>query len=178
MNACRNVCGLIFLFSPARRATRRTIRPALCRSIRCPSGRRKIGPSRRSLMARSIARAVHGAWDGDQLAALTQHGQGAVPAFETEIVEVGAECFGDPQPVDRQQADQRVLGGGAEPGRDQQRAELVAVQPYNVRFIIEPGSADVRGRGVLEQVAGQKGRQRGTLAVAQQRREPTPDSRR
>jgi hypothetical protein len=65
-----------------------------------------------------------------------------------------------------------------EPGRDQQRAELVAVQPCNVRFIIEPGSADVRGRGVLEQVAGQKGRRRDTLAVAQQRREPTPDSRR
>jgi hypothetical protein len=28
MNACRSVCGLIVLSSPARRATRRTIRPA------------------------------------------------------------------------------------------------------------------------------------------------------
>jgi len=35
-----------------------------------------------------------GAWgerDGDQLAALTQHGQGAVPALETEIVDVRAQ---------------------------------------------------------------------------------------
>ena len=40
---------------------------------------------------------------GDQLAALTEHGQGAVAMFETEIVDVGAERFGDAQPVDRQQ---------------------------------------------------------------------------
>ena len=104
MNACRNVCGPIFLSIPARRATRRTIRPALCRSIRCPSGRRKIGPSRRSPMA-EVDRpgGARGERDGDDLAALAQHGQGAVPAFETELVDVGAERFGDPQPVDRQQ---------------------------------------------------------------------------
>ena len=73
-------------------------------------------------------------------------------AFETEIVDVRAERFGDPQPVDRQQADQRVLGGGAEPGRDQQRTDLVTVQPDHVRLVIQPGSAHVRGRGMLEQV--------------------------
>lgn len=47
-----------------------------------------------------------GAWcerDYDDLAALAQHGQGAVPAFESELVDVRTERFGDPQPVDRQQ---------------------------------------------------------------------------
>jgi hypothetical protein len=38
-----------------------TIRPAPCRSSRRPSGARKIGPSARSPVARSIARAVRGA---------------------------------------------------------------------------------------------------------------------
>ncbi len=33
------------------------------------------------------------------------------------------------RPLSAQQRDQRVLGGQAEPGRDEQRAELVAVQP-------------------------------------------------
>src|SRR5262249_58633227 len=61
MNACRRVCGLIFLSRPARRATRRTIRLAQWRSMRWPSGRRKIGPSTRSPIARSRLRAVRGA---------------------------------------------------------------------------------------------------------------------
>jgi hypothetical protein len=44
-----------------------------------------------------------------------------------------------------------VLGGRAEPGGDQERAELVAVQGGRVRLIIQPRAADVRGRGVLEE---------------------------
>jgi hypothetical protein len=46
---------------PARRAIRRTIRPAACRSIRAPSVPMKIGPPQRSPTARSTARAVRGA---------------------------------------------------------------------------------------------------------------------
>jgi hypothetical protein len=42
-------------------ATLRTIRPAPCRSSRRPSPVRKMGPSQRSPVARSIARAVRGA---------------------------------------------------------------------------------------------------------------------
>jgi hypothetical protein len=61
MNACRRVCGPTGLVMPARRAIRRTIRPAPCRSSRRPSAVRKIGPSQRSPTARSIARAVRGA---------------------------------------------------------------------------------------------------------------------
>jgi len=44
-----------------------------------------------------------------------------------------------------------VLGRRTEPGGDQDGAELVAVQPDGVRLVIEPGSADVRRRGVLEE---------------------------
>jgi hypothetical protein len=90
--------------------------------------------------------------DGDDLAALTQHGQGAVTAFQAELVDVAAEGFGDPQAVDRQQTDQRVLGGGAQSGRDQQRADLVAVQPDRVRLVIQSWPAHMRGRRVLEPV--------------------------
>jgi hypothetical protein len=60
-NAGRSVCGLTRLLIPARPATRRTIRAAPRRSSRRPSVARKIGPSLRSPMARSIARAVRGA---------------------------------------------------------------------------------------------------------------------
>jgi hypothetical protein len=61
MNACRKVCGPTGLAIPARRVSRRTTRPAPCRSSRPPSADRKIGPSTRSPMARSITRAVRGA---------------------------------------------------------------------------------------------------------------------
>ena len=61
MNACRSVWGVMALVIPARRAVLRTIRPAPWRSSRRPSAARKTGPSVRSLIARSIARAVRGA---------------------------------------------------------------------------------------------------------------------
>ena len=59
-------------------------------------------------------------------------------AFESERVDVGAEGFGDPQPVDREQRDERVLGRGAEAGGDQQRADLVTVEPDRMRFVVKP----------------------------------------
>src|SRR6266536_747869 len=61
MNPCVSVCGPMGLAIPARRAIRWTIRAAPCRSSRRPSGASKTGPSLRSPMARSIARAVRGA---------------------------------------------------------------------------------------------------------------------
>jgi hypothetical protein len=54
-------CGPTGLAIPARRATWRTIRAAPWRSSRRPPGARKTGPSQRSPIARSIARAVRGA---------------------------------------------------------------------------------------------------------------------
>jgi hypothetical protein len=61
MNACRGVCGPAGLVIRARRAARRTIRAAPCRSSRRPSPAGKAGPSLRSPAARPIARAVRGA---------------------------------------------------------------------------------------------------------------------
>ncbi len=72
---------------------------------------------------------ARGERDGDDLAALASDHQGAVPALDAQGLDAGAGGFGDTQPVERQQGDQRMLGGYAEPSGDQQRAELVAVQP-------------------------------------------------
>jgi hypothetical protein len=71
-----------------------------------------------------------GAWrerDGDDLAALAGDGQRPVPALQSQVLDVGAGGFGDPQPVQREQGDQRMLCRRPEPGGDQQGAELVAV---------------------------------------------------
>jgi hypothetical protein len=61
MNACLSVWGVTGLPIPARRAVLRTIRPAACRSSRRSSLVTNTGPSVRSPMTRSIARAVRGA---------------------------------------------------------------------------------------------------------------------
>ena len=40
----------------------------------------------------------------------------------------------------------------AEPGRYQERAELVAVQGGGVRLVVHPRTADVGGRGMLQEL--------------------------
>jgi hypothetical protein len=65
--------------------------------------------------------------DGGDLAALAGDGQGPVPTFRAQLLDVGAGGFGYPQPVQGQQGDQRVLEWRAEPGRNEHGAELVAV---------------------------------------------------
>jgi hypothetical protein len=96
-------------------------------------------------MARSIARAVRGERDRDDLAPLAGDDQGPVPALDAQSLDVGAGGLGHPQPVEGQQRDQGMLGRGAEPGRDEERAELVAVQPGGMGLIVQVGSADVCG---------------------------------
>ena len=66
--------------------------------------------------------------DGHDLAAFARDHQGSVPALDAKGFYVRAGGFGDAQPVEGQQGDQRVLGGRPEPRGDQQRAEFVAVQ--------------------------------------------------
>jgi hypothetical protein len=66
--------------------------------------------------------------DGDDLAALAGDHQRAVTALEAQVLDVGAGGFLHAQPVKGEQGNQRVLGRRAEPGRDEQRADLVAVQ--------------------------------------------------
>ena len=97
-------------------------------------------------MARSIARAVRGASGMvTTLPPLRVIDQGPVAALEAQVLDVSAGGLGDPQPVQGEQRDQRMLRGRAEPGGDQQGAELVAVQRDGVRLVVHPGTADVRG---------------------------------
>jgi len=71
--------------------------------------------------------------------------QGSVAALDAQGFDVGAGGFGDPQPVQSEQGDQRVAGWRAQSGGDQQCAELVAVQSYCVRLVVQPRPPHVRG---------------------------------
>jgi hypothetical protein len=146
MNACRSVCGPTGLVISARRARRRTIRAAPCRSSRCRLGPRKIGPSTPLTNGQvDRPRRPRRERDGDHLAALADDNQSPVPALDAQVLDVGVGGFGDPQPVECQQGDQCMLGGRPQPGGHQERTEFVTVQPSGVRLIIHPGTADVRG---------------------------------
>ena len=120
MKACRSVWGVMVLAIPARRAIWRTTRPAPCRSSRRPS----------------LA----------DLAVLAGHRQRPVAALEAQVLDVGAGSFRYPQPVQREQRDQRMHRWRPETSGDEERAELVAVQRSRVRLVIDPRTADVRGR--------------------------------
>jgi hypothetical protein len=47
--------------------------------------------------------------DRDHLAALAGDDQRPVPAVHAQVLDIGAVSFGDPQPIQREQRDQRVL---------------------------------------------------------------------
>ena len=51
--------------------------------------------------------------DGDNVAALAGDYQGAVPALNPERLDPGVRSFGDPQPVEGQQGNQRVIRSAA-----------------------------------------------------------------
>ena len=53
--------------------------------------------------------------DGDDLAALACDRQRPVPALEPQVLDVRAGGLGDPQAVEREQGDQRMLAGGPSP---------------------------------------------------------------
>ena len=89
--------------------------------------------------------------DGDDLAALAGDDHRAVAALGAEALDVSAGCLRYPQPVEREQGDQGVLGRGAQPGGDQEGAELVAVQPGGVRLVVDPGPSDMGGGRVIQQ---------------------------
>src|ERR1017187_1784802 len=87
--------------------------------------------------------------DGDDLTALTGDDQGPVAALDAEGLDVRAGGLGDPQAVDGQQGDQGMLGGRAEPGGDQQCADLVAVQAGCMRLVVQARPADMHCRGMI-----------------------------
>ena len=99
--------------------------------------------------------AAGGPWgerDGDDLATFAQDGEGAVAAFAAHGGDVRPEGFADPQAVEREQRYQRMVQRCPEAGGDEQGAELVAVQRGGVGFVVQPGPAHMRGRGVIEQL--------------------------
>ena len=71
-------------------------------------------------------------WDDYGLAALAQDRERAVTAFEAERLDVRPGGFGDSQPVECEQADQRVVLPSTESGCDEHGTDLVAVQPRGV----------------------------------------------
>ena len=71
-------------------------------------------------------------------------------ALEVQVVDVGTEGFGDAQPVEGEQRRQGVVPGGAQPGLDEERAELVAVQAQGAGLVVDSSAAHVRGRVALD----------------------------
>jgi len=51
-----------------------------------------------------------------------------MPALGRQIIDVSVQGFGDPQPVQGEQSDQRAVTEITEPGLHEQGAEFVAVQ--------------------------------------------------
>jgi len=74
-----------------------------------------------------------------------------VAPLEAERVDVGSQGFADTKPVDSQQRDRGVLGWAAESGGHEQGADLVAVESGGVGLVVEAGTADVDGRGAVQE---------------------------
>jgi len=74
-----------------------------------------------------------------------------VAALEAQVLDVGAGGFGDPQPVQGEQRDQRIIAWRAEPGGDEQRAELIAIQRDGVRLVIDSGPSHVGGGRAVQE---------------------------
>jgi hypothetical protein len=56
--------------------------------------------------------------DGDDLAALAGDDEGPVPALPSQVLDVRAGGLGDPEPIQGEQRDQRVLKWRSEPRGD------------------------------------------------------------
>ena len=151
MNAWRSVWGPTRLAMPARRAMRRTIRPAA--AVDPPP----VGSDEDRPVAAFAHREVDGPGgagrqrDGHHLASFAQDRQRAVPPLQPQVLDVGADGFGHSQPVEREQADQGVIPGAAQPGGDQHGADLVAVQAGGVGLVVQAGTPDVRRRRDADQ---------------------------
>lgn len=66
-------------------------------------------------------------------------------------LDVGPKRLGDAQAVEGKQRDQGMVSGPAQPDRDEQRTELVAVQTHGVGLHVDAWTAHVGGRGVLDE---------------------------
>jgi len=73
-----------------------------------------------------------------------------VASVDVEVVDVDARCFGDPQPVQRQQIRQRVVPAAREAGLDEERAELVGVKPERGGLVVLLRPPYVGGRVAVD----------------------------
>jgi hypothetical protein len=80
---------------------------------------------------------------GYHLAPLANDSERAMAALHAQGLDVGTEGFGDAQPVQGKQRDKGMLDGWAEPGGDEQRADLVPVEADGVALVVQAGAADV-----------------------------------
>ena len=118
-------------------------RAAPCQSHRRPSGARKMGPSQRSPMARSIARAVRGgSGHGGDLAALAGDHQGSVPALYPQGRDLRPVASDTRSPLRASRQISAWLGGA---GRRRPAARRARCGPARWRAIHNP----VRGRRTL-----------------------------
>jgi hypothetical protein len=130
-----------------------------------------MGPSQRSPTTRSIALAVRGARGTvTTLPPFADDGEGAVAALESQVLDVGADGLGDPQPVERQHTDQGVIAAAGQSGGDQHGADLVAVQAGGVGLVVKARSPHVRRRG-----HGDQALLFGVPVEARHRAQPTSD---
>jgi hypothetical protein len=81
--------------------------------------------------------------DRHDLAALAQNREGAVAALEPTRFDVGADRFGDPQSVQRQQADEPMITRTSETSRDQHGADFVTVQSSGMGVVVKARAPDV-----------------------------------
>lgn len=90
--------------------------------------------------------------DGDpaDLAALSGDAEGAVAAVVDQVVDVGVEGLGDPQPVEGEQVDQGRGPGGVRGCGVEDAAEPVTGQPDRGGLLRHLGPADVGDGGVGE----------------------------
>ena len=73
-------------------------------------------------------------------------------ALQSERLNVGPSGFGDPEPVQGEQENEGVLGGGAEAGGHEQRSDFVAVKSGGVGLVVDPGAPHVHRRRMVQEL--------------------------
>ena len=147
MNAWRSVWGPMRLWMPARRARRRTIRPAAMAIKTCAVAADEDRPF--ASLTDGEVDGPGGAGrqrDGDGLAALADDRQGAVAAFEPERSMSAPIASDTRSPFNARQADEGMVAGAAETGGDEQGADFVAVKAGGVRLVVQARPTDMHGR--------------------------------
>ena len=81
--------------------------------------------------------------DRHGLSSLSQDGERPVPTLKSERLDVCADRFGDPQAIQREQRDERVLSRRSKSCGDKERADLIAVEADCVRLVVKARPPDV-----------------------------------